>query len=296
MQCLRPLPAVLLLEPVVQAMPAADRETAWLALAMSSTFAGNFTILGSVANLIVVETARREGVAVSFWEYCRGGIPLTLCHLGGRRGLADLAAVLAAGGSRPAPPAATCKSRLEPLQSPHGKAEHALGLGIRGTAELRAVVHRVRAGRRQSFAMVSCGAGGAGRPGQRRATRRRPRGLVAHDVVHARRAISAATVAIAASSICTHDQTPCPWSMMGICRCRACSPHAPRASTRCQGQRRIHIAGPRPPTGPRPTGLPVPRSCRALNDTPGVASGAVPTDSSARPGPGARKNPLDCCK
>ena len=36
------VPAVLLFEPVVQAMPAASRETAWLALAMSSTFAGQF--------------------------------------------------------------------------------------------------------------------------------------------------------------------------------------------------------------------------------------------------------------
>ena len=49
------VPAVLLLEPVVQAVPAATRETAWLALAMSSTLAGNLTVLGSVANLIVVE-------------------------------------------------------------------------------------------------------------------------------------------------------------------------------------------------------------------------------------------------
>ena len=51
------VPAVLLLEPVAQAVPSANRETAWLALAMSSTFAGNFTILGSVANLIVIENA-----------------------------------------------------------------------------------------------------------------------------------------------------------------------------------------------------------------------------------------------
>ena len=75
------VPAVLLLEPVVQAVPSATRETAWLALAMSSTFAGNLTVLGSVANLIVVEGARREGVAISFWEYCKVGIPLTFLTL-----------------------------------------------------------------------------------------------------------------------------------------------------------------------------------------------------------------------
>ena len=75
------VPAVLLLEPVAQAVPEATRETAWLALAMSSTFAGNLTVLGSVANLIVVESARREGVTISFWEYCKAGIPLTVLTL-----------------------------------------------------------------------------------------------------------------------------------------------------------------------------------------------------------------------
>jgi Na+/H+ antiporter NhaD/arsenite permease-like protein len=75
------VPAVLLLEPVAQAMPGPSRQQAWLALAMSSTLAGNLTVLGSVANLIVVESAGRESVRVSFWEYCRAGIPLTLLTL-----------------------------------------------------------------------------------------------------------------------------------------------------------------------------------------------------------------------
>jgi Na+/H+ antiporter NhaD/arsenite permease-like protein len=75
------VPAVLLFEPVMTAMPHASQETAWLALAMSSTFAGNLTVLGSVANLIVVENARREGVDVSFWEYCKAGVPVTILTL-----------------------------------------------------------------------------------------------------------------------------------------------------------------------------------------------------------------------
>ena len=75
------VPAVLLLEPVMRAVPEATRETVWLALAMSSTFAGNLTVLGSVANLIVVEKARREGVHISFSEYCKVGIPLTVLTL-----------------------------------------------------------------------------------------------------------------------------------------------------------------------------------------------------------------------
>ncbi|MFO0930399.1 MAG: anion transporter [Gemmataceae bacterium] len=72
------VPAVLLFKPLVEAMPAGSQETAWLALAMSSTFAGNLTVLGSVANLIVLEYARREGVEVSFIEYCKIGVPLTI--------------------------------------------------------------------------------------------------------------------------------------------------------------------------------------------------------------------------
>jgi Na+/H+ antiporter NhaD/arsenite permease-like protein len=76
------VPAVLLFGPVMRALPPASQQSGWLALAMSSTLAGNFTILGSVANLIVVENARREGVRISFGEYCKAGIPVTLLTLG----------------------------------------------------------------------------------------------------------------------------------------------------------------------------------------------------------------------
>jgi Na+/H+ antiporter NhaD/arsenite permease-like protein len=49
---------------------------------MASTLAGNLTLLGSVANLIVAETARREGVRLSFGEYLKTGVPITLGTLG----------------------------------------------------------------------------------------------------------------------------------------------------------------------------------------------------------------------
>ncbi len=75
------VPAVLLMEPALKAIPAVGRETAWLALAMSSTLAGNLTVLGSVANLIVLENGDREGVRVSFWEYGKVGVPLTILTL-----------------------------------------------------------------------------------------------------------------------------------------------------------------------------------------------------------------------
>jgi Na+/H+ antiporter NhaD/arsenite permease-like protein len=75
------VPAVLLFQPVIPTLPDAVQESAWLALAMSSTLAGNLTVLGSVANLIVVEGARREGMTVGFWEYCRAGVPITILTL-----------------------------------------------------------------------------------------------------------------------------------------------------------------------------------------------------------------------
>jgi len=73
------VPAVLLLKPVVPSLP--DPTRAWLLLAMASTLSGNLTIVGSVANLIVVEAARKRGVRIGFLEYCRLGLPLTLVTL-----------------------------------------------------------------------------------------------------------------------------------------------------------------------------------------------------------------------
>ncbi|WP_435018137.1 anion transporter [Tundrisphaera sp. TA3] len=70
------VPAVLLFRPLMEVMP--DRERAWLALSMSSTLAGNLTVLGSVANLIVVENARRAGTDLGFVEYLKVGVPLTI--------------------------------------------------------------------------------------------------------------------------------------------------------------------------------------------------------------------------
>jgi Na+/H+ antiporter NhaD/arsenite permease-like protein len=73
------VPAVMLLRSVVPALP--DPHTGWLALAMSSTLAGNLTVTGSVANIIVVERAASEGVPVSFRDYVRVGIPVTVLTL-----------------------------------------------------------------------------------------------------------------------------------------------------------------------------------------------------------------------
>ncbi len=69
------VPAVLAFKPLLEHVHHPDR--AWIALAMSSTLAGNLTIPGSVANLIVVQQARRE-VHIGFWEYARVGAPLAV--------------------------------------------------------------------------------------------------------------------------------------------------------------------------------------------------------------------------
>ena len=53
----------------------------WLALASASTLAGNLTLLGSVANLIVAETAARYRVDLSFWQYFKSGFVITLVTL-----------------------------------------------------------------------------------------------------------------------------------------------------------------------------------------------------------------------
>ena len=77
-----------------QAVPEANRETAWLALAMSSTFAGNLTVLGSVANLIVVENAGREGVGDFVLGVLQGRHPADFAHAGIGNRLAAIRSLL----------------------------------------------------------------------------------------------------------------------------------------------------------------------------------------------------------
>jgi Na+/H+ antiporter NhaD/arsenite permease-like protein len=69
------VPAVMLLKSAVPRF--ANPHTAWLTLAMASTLAGNLTITGSVANMIVVERARPE-VQISWREYLRAGLPVAV--------------------------------------------------------------------------------------------------------------------------------------------------------------------------------------------------------------------------
>jgi Na+/H+ antiporter NhaD/arsenite permease-like protein len=70
------VPAVLVLKPFVATMN--DPQKAWLVIAMASTLAGNLTVVGSVANLIVVQRAQGAGISVGFWAYFKVGAPLTV--------------------------------------------------------------------------------------------------------------------------------------------------------------------------------------------------------------------------
>lgn len=70
------VPAVMLLLPHLQTPQAG------VALALVSTLAGNLLLVGSIANLIVVDLARRQGIAIDWKAHARIGLPVTLATLG----------------------------------------------------------------------------------------------------------------------------------------------------------------------------------------------------------------------
>lgn len=69
------VPAVMLL------LPFAEGPVAGPALALASTFAGNFLIVGSIANIIMVDQAGRLGFKVTWRDHARIGVPVTLLTL-----------------------------------------------------------------------------------------------------------------------------------------------------------------------------------------------------------------------
>jgi Na+/H+ antiporter NhaD/arsenite permease-like protein len=73
------VPAVMLMQPLLKQL--GSTATWWMQLALAATLAGNLTLIGSVANLIVAEKAQREGVHLGFWAYLAVGVPLTLASM-----------------------------------------------------------------------------------------------------------------------------------------------------------------------------------------------------------------------
>jgi len=73
------VPAVILWLPIVPRT--AHPDFVWLVMAMSSTFAGNLTLIGSMANLIVAERASARGVRIGFVDYVKVGVPVTIATM-----------------------------------------------------------------------------------------------------------------------------------------------------------------------------------------------------------------------
>lgn len=60
------------------------------ALALANSFGGSLIVIGSVSNIIVVQQARSLGIRISFWDFARIGIPVTLAALAGLLGWIEL--------------------------------------------------------------------------------------------------------------------------------------------------------------------------------------------------------------
>jgi Na+/H+ antiporter NhaD/arsenite permease-like protein len=69
------VPAVMLL------LPVAHHQLGGLLLALASTFADNLFIVGSIANIIVVDTAARRGVMIGWRQHARIGVPVTIATM-----------------------------------------------------------------------------------------------------------------------------------------------------------------------------------------------------------------------
>ncbi len=69
------VPYTVMMLPVLKSLPG---DILWLSLASASTLAGNATIIGAMANLIVIESAEKEKVTIGFWQFFKIGLPVTL--------------------------------------------------------------------------------------------------------------------------------------------------------------------------------------------------------------------------
>ncbi|MCX6826679.1 MAG: SLC13 family permease [candidate division Zixibacteria bacterium] len=79
-QLISNIPLVVLYMPIL--LQAGATTGALIALAAGSTIAGNFFILGAASNVIIIQNAeKKEGITLTFWEFARIGIPLTLVNL-----------------------------------------------------------------------------------------------------------------------------------------------------------------------------------------------------------------------
>ena len=73
------MPFVALFQPVI--LQAGGTTAQLMALASGSTIAGNLTILGAASNVIIIQNAEKKGETLSFAEFARVGIPLTVIQI-----------------------------------------------------------------------------------------------------------------------------------------------------------------------------------------------------------------------
>jgi Na+/H+ antiporter NhaD and related arsenite permeases len=74
------VPFVALFQPLILA--AGGTTAQLMALAAGSTIAGNLTILGAASNVIIIQQAEARGETLTFWEFARIGVPLTVIQIG----------------------------------------------------------------------------------------------------------------------------------------------------------------------------------------------------------------------
>jgi Na+/H+ antiporter NhaD/arsenite permease-like protein len=73
------VPFVALFQPMI--LQAGGTSTLLMALAAGSTIAGNLTILGAASNVIIIQKAEKQGETLTFFEFAKIGIPLTMLQL-----------------------------------------------------------------------------------------------------------------------------------------------------------------------------------------------------------------------
>ena len=72
------VPYTILMLPILKS---ASSDLLWLSLASAATLAGNATIIGAVANLIVIEVAKKYDIEIGFWQFFKVGFLITIITL-----------------------------------------------------------------------------------------------------------------------------------------------------------------------------------------------------------------------
>lgn len=75
-QLISNVPLVALYLPLLITAGAGTKEM--IALAVGSTIAGNLLILGAASNVIIIQSAENHGKTITFWDFAKVGIPLTI--------------------------------------------------------------------------------------------------------------------------------------------------------------------------------------------------------------------------